>query len=70
MGSLIGITAGEARQIPSKKPMVFQITGGEKSTRFRDDLRIIRVINYPEKIECVLADPCYPQDKTPSSGGG
>lgn len=70
MSSLLGITAGEARQNPTAKKLVFRVTGGKGNSQVRDNMRIIRVINYPEKIECILADPCYPQSKTPSSGGG
>lgn len=66
MTGLLGLTAGEAQKRQPGKGLVFRITGARKEEIDQSEMRIIRVINYEEKIECVLANPGYPNSKTPS----
>ncbi len=66
MRGLLGLTAGEAQKRHPGKKLVFRISGERKEGIDQANMRIIRVKNFEEKIECVLANPGYPDGKTPS----
>lgn len=66
MTRLLGLTVREALQKHPGKKLIFQVTGGYEKEIAQEEMRIIRVINYDDKIECTIADPDRPQGKTPS----
>ncbi len=66
MTPLLGLTAREALNRHFGKRLVFRIIGGNEGETEEAEMRVIRVINFDDKIECTLADPIHPQGKTPS----
>ena len=69
MGGLLGLTPKEARAKNPELRLDFTFTGspGMEEEFKEEELRIIRICYRGDgALECVVADPQYPPDETPS----